>query len=299
MVKRMKALDFKGIIPPIITAFTEEGEIYEKGIREIVDFLIPHIHGLFPCGTYGNGAMMSISERQRVAEIIIDQTKGQVPVIVHVGTADTVNTIKLARHAEAIGAQAVAAITPYYNKYSEDALFLHYQRLINAVNIPVFLYNNPGAAGYAASSNLLVRLAKKGLGGVKDSTFDIINYYHSRIALQEFPEVNLIIGTEEMFVAAFDAGAQAVICGIGNVYPELMRELYDAYLAGNRENLMQLQEKALRVKQITNYGPTIPTCHAIFKLRGIDAGYPRLPYTCISTETEKLVKEALQKTGLL
>ena len=295
----MKASDFKGLIPPMMTAFTAEGEIYEKGTREIVDFIVPHVHGLYPCGTYGSGPMMSISERKRAAEIIIDQTKGRVPVIVHVGTADTKTTIELARHAEETGAQAVGAIVPYYNKLSEDAIFVHFQRLINAVNIPIFLYNNPSASGNPVSPNLLVRLAKEGLGGVKDSTFDIVNYYHSRIALQDFPEANVIVGSEALFVPAFDAGSKAVVGGLGNVYPDLLRKLYDVYLTGNREETMLLQEKVLKVRQITKYGPTVPTCHAILKLRGIDSGYPRLPYTQISAETEKLVKEALQKMELL
>jgi len=295
----MKASDFKGIIPPMMTAFTEEGEIYEEGTRQIVDFIVPHVQGLYPCGTYGSGPMMSIAERKRAAEIVVDQTKGRVPVIVHVGTADTKNTIELACHAEAIGARAVGAITPYYNNYSEDAIFIHFQRLINAVNIPVFLYNNPKSSGNSISPNLLVRLAKEGLGGVKDSSFDIINYYHSQIALKEFPELNLIIGTEAMLVAAFDAGAKAAVTGLGNVYPELIKKLYDTYLEGDREKLMQLQIDVLKIRQITKYGPTIPTCHAILKLRGIDAGYPRLPFTLVSTETEERVKESLKSSGLI
>jgi len=295
----MKATDFKGIIPPMMTAFTEDGEIYEKGTREIVDFILPHVQGLYPCGTYGSGPMMSIAERKKAAKIIIDQVNGRVPVIVHVGTADTKNTVELARHAEAMGAQAVGAITPYYNSYSEDAIFVHFQRLIHAVTIPVFLYNNPKTSGNPVSPNLLVRLAREGLGGVKDSSFDIINYYHSQMALKEFPELNLIIGTEALLVAAFDAGAQAAVTGLGNVYPELVRKLYDVYLEGDRQKLMQIQNDVLEVRQITKFGPTLPTCHAILKLRGIDCGYPRLPFTPVPAETEKRVKEALQKKGLL
>ena len=295
----MKATDFKGIIPPMMTAFTEDGEIYEKGTRDIVDFIVPHVQGLYPCGTYGSGPMMSIAERKKAAEIIIDQVSGRIPVIIHVGTADTKNTIELARHAEAIGAEGVGAITPYYNNYSEDAIFTHFQRLIHAVKIPVFLYNNPKVSGNSISPNLLVRLAKEGLGGVKDSSFDIINYYHSRIALEGFPELNLIIGTEAMLVAAFDAGAKAAVTGLGNVYPDLIRKLYEAYLNGDRKRLMQVQNDVLKVRQITKYGPTVPTCHAILKLRGIDSGYPRLPFTPVPPETEKRVKDALQGMGLL
>ncbi len=295
----MKASDFKGIIPPIMTAFTEEGEIYEKGMREMVDFIVPHVQGLYPCGTYGSGPMMSLAERKKTAEIIIDQTGGRVPVIVHVGTADTRNTVELARHAEAIGAAGVGAITPYYNSYSEDAIFVHFQQLIHAVNIPVFLYNNPKASGNSVSPGLIVRLAKEGLGGVKDSSFDLVNYYHSQIALRDFPEFNLIIGTEAIFVAAFDAGAKAAVTGLGNVYPDLIQKLYEAYLDGNRERLMQIQRDVLVLRQITKYGPTVPTCHAILKMRGIDSGYPRLPFTPVSAETEQRVREALQGMGLL
>ncbi len=295
----MKARDFKGIIPPMMTAFTAEGEIYEKGTREIVDFIVPHVHGLYPCGTYGSGPMMSISERKKAAEIIIEQANGRVPVIVHVGTADTKNTVELARHAESIGAKAVGAITPYYNSYNEDAIFVHFQRLIQAVNIPVFLYNNPKTSGNPVSPGLLVRLAKEGLGGVKDSTFDIVNYYHSQIALQGFPELNLIVGTEAILVAAFDAGAQAAVTGLGNVYPELIRKLYDVYLEGDREKAMQIQMDVLELRQITKFGPTVPTCHAILKMRGVDAGYPRLPFMPVPAETEQRVKEALKKKGFL
>jgi dihydrodipicolinate synthase/N-acetylneuraminate lyase len=295
----MEASDFKGIIPPMMTAFTKEGEIYEEGTRKIVDFIVPHAQGLFPCGTYGSGPMMSIAERKKTAEIIVDQAKGRVPVIVHVGTADTKNTVELARHAESIGAKAVGAITPYYNSYSEDDIFVHFQQLINAVDIPVFLYNNPKASGNSVSSNLLVRLAREGLGGVKDSSFDIVNYYHTQLALKEFPKLNLIIGTEAIFVAAFDAGAKAAVTGLGNVYPDLIRKLYEAYRDGAREKLMQIQEEVLAVRLITKYGPTVPTCHAILKLRGIDAGYPRLPFTPVPPETEKRVKDALQGLGLL
>ncbi|MFW6150184.1 MAG: dihydrodipicolinate synthase family protein [Chloroflexota bacterium] len=295
----MKAKDFKGIIPPIMTAFTKEGEVYEKGTREIVDFLIPHVQGLYPCGSYGSGPMMSIAERKRVAEIMLEQVAGRVPVIVHVGTADTKNAVELAKHAQSIGARAVGAVTPYYNKYNDEAIFAHYVQLIQSVQVPVFLYNNPTLSGNSISTDLLVRLAREGLAGVKDSTFSMENYYHMQMALKDFPEMNLIIGTEALLVAAFDAGARAAVTGLGNVYPDLVAELYRDYRAGDREKLMQTQYRVLRARQITKFGPTVPTCHAILKLRGIDGGYPRMPYAPVSAEVESKVEQALKSEGLL
>jgi dihydrodipicolinate synthase/N-acetylneuraminate lyase len=299
MEATMKPKEFKGIIPPIMTAFTKEGEVYEKGTRAIVDFIVPHVQGLFPCGTYGSGPMMSIEERKRVAEIIIDQVKGRVPVIIQVGTADTKNTVELARHAEKIGAAAVGAVTPYYNSYDEDSIFTHFQKLIQAVRIPVFLYDNPKCSGNNISTDLFIRLAREGLSGIKDSTFDLVKYCHARIALKDFSEMNLISGTEALFVPAFDAGATAAVAGLGNVYPDLMGEFYRLYLEGERSALMKMQEKILVVRQITKYGPTVPTCHAILKLRGVDSGFPRLPFKPLSPEVEARVKKSLQSMNLL
>lgn len=295
----MKPKDIKGIIPPIMTGFTKEGEVYERGIREMVDFIVPHVQGLYPCGTYGSGPMMSPEERKKVAEIILDQVKGRVPVIIHVGTADTKNTIELARHAQEIGAAAVGAITPYYNSYDEDAIFMHFKQLMKSVDIPVFLYDNPKCSGNSISTNLLLRLAKEGLGGIKDSTFDIVNYYHNRIALKAFPKINLVIGTEALLVAAFDAGATTAVTGLGNVYPDLIGEMYQEYLKGDREALMKKQEKVLIVRQVAKYGPTVPTCHAILKLRGVDAGYPRPPFQNVSPEIVERVKNKLKSMDLL
>jgi dihydrodipicolinate synthase/N-acetylneuraminate lyase len=295
----MQPKDFKGIIPPIMTAFTKDGRIYEQGTREIVDFIVPHVQGLYPCGTYGSGPMMSISERKQVAEIILDQVNGRLPVIMHVGTADTVTTVDLARHAAERGAKAVGAICPYYVHHDDQAIYTHFKALIDAVDCPVFLYDNPGASGYKVSDAVLVRLAQEGLAGIKDSTFDIVNYYLMQITLKDYPDLNLISGTEAMFVAAFDAGAQAAVTGLANVFPDLMNQLYQEYLSGEREKMMATQQKVLIARKIMKYGPTVPSCHAILKMRGIDGGYPRLPFTPVSAEVENRIKTGLTELGLL
>jgi dihydrodipicolinate synthase/N-acetylneuraminate lyase len=283
-----------------MTAFTKDGEIYEKGTRDMVDFIVPHVQGLYPVGSYGSGPMMSIAERKRTAEIVIDQTRGRVPVIVHVGCSDTKNTVDLARHAESIGAAAVGAVTPYYNEYDQECIYVHFKTLLDSVRIPVFLYNNPKLSGCTPSMDTIRKLAKDGIAGIKDSTFDIVNYYHTWMALKkDFPNLNLIIGTEAMLVATFDAGAQAAVTGLGNVYPDLIAELYRDYQSGDRRKLMDTQMKVLRVRQITKFGLTVPTCHAVLELRGVDAGVPRLPFTPVSAEIKQKVKSALQELKLL
>ncbi|NLE94406.1 MAG: dihydrodipicolinate synthase family protein [Dehalococcoidia bacterium] len=296
----MKPMEFRGIIPPMMTAFTKNGDIYEKGTREMVDFIVPHVQGLYPVGSYGSGPMMSIAERKKTAEIIIDQVKGRVPVIVHVGCSDTKNTVDLAKHAQSIGAAAVGAVTPYYNEYNQESIYVHFKTLLDSVAIPVFVYNNPKLSGNTISIDTMKKLAKDGIAGIKDSTFDIVNYYHTAMALKpEFPNLNLIIGTEAMLVATFDAGAQAAVTGLGNVYPDLIGQLYKEYLEGDRRKLMETQMKVLRVRQITKFGLTVPTCHAVLELRGVDAGVPRLPFVPVSAEIKEKVKAALKEVKLL
>ena len=294
-------MDFRGIIPPMMTAFQKDGEIYEKGTREMVDFIVPHVQGLYPVGSYGSGPMMSIAERKRTAEIVIDQVKGRVPVIVHVGCSDTKNTVDLAKHAESIGAAAVGAVTPYYNEYNQESIYVHFKTLLDSVGIPVFVYNNPKLSGNTIAMDTMKRLAKDGIAGIKDSTFDIVNYYHTAMALKkDFPNINLAIGTEAMLVATFDAGAQFAVTGLGNVYPDLIAQLYREYQAGgDRTKLMETQMKVLRVRQITKFGLTVPTCHAVLELRGVDAGVPRLPFVPVSAEIKQKVKAALQELKLL
>jgi dihydrodipicolinate synthase/N-acetylneuraminate lyase len=295
----MKAMDFKGIIPPLMTPFTENGEIYEKGLRELIEFTIPHVHGYYPVGTYGSGPLMSIEERKRAAEIIVDQVNGRVPVIIHTGTADTKTTVELSKHAEAIGADAVGAIAPYYNPLTDESIFEHFRSIIDAVNIPVFVYNNPHISGNPIKPEVLKKLADYGLRGVKDSSFDLVNFYMYKMAVEDYPDFNVIVGTEAIFLGAFEAGAIGAVTGVGNIFPELLNRLYTEYIEGEIEKARQTQMDVLKVRAISKYGPTVPTMHAILKMRGIDAGYPRKPFLPISEEIEAKVKNALKEMDLL
>lgn len=295
----MRAIDFKGIIPPLLTPFTKDGDIYEKGLRELIEFVLPHVHGFYPVGTYGSGPMMSIEERKKTAEIIIDQVNGRIPVIIHTGTADTKTTVELCRHAESIGADAVGAIAPYYNPMTDEAIYEHFKAMIDSVKIPVFVYNNPKQSGNTVKPEVIKNLADYGLRGVKDSSFDLVNFYQYKIAVKDYTDFNVIIGTEAIFLGGFQAGAIGTVCGVGNVYPELLNKLYTEYNNGETEKALQTQINVIKVRDITKYGPTVPTMHAILRMRGVDVGYPRRPFLPVSSDIENKVKTALKQMDLL
>lgn len=298
----MQAKGFIGIIPPLLSSFTSSGDIYEKGIREIIKFTLPHVHGYYPIGTYGCGPLMSISEREKTLEIILEEVNGKVPVVAHVGAPSTYSTIELAKHAKRAGAAGVGAISPYYSpNLSEQAMFEHFKALIDAVGeeeFPVFVYNNFHYSQNHITPALLKRLADYGLRGCKDSSFDLVNFYQFQDAVADYDDFNLIIGTEAIFMGAFDAGATGMVCGMGNIYPEIISEMYHYYLEGNREKAIEMQRHVLRIRQITKSGSTVPIMHAILNMRGIDAGYSRSPLMRIDENIEKKIKSELKQMNL-
>ncbi len=299
----MKAREYTGVIPPMLSSFTASGEIYEQGIREIVRFTLPHVHGLYPIGTYGCGPLMSISERKRLLEITLTEVNGAIPVVAHVGAAGTQPMVDLAKHAKSAGAQGVGAISPYYApNLPEESLYRHFAALLDAVNeedFPVFVYHNAHYSQNTVTPKLLKRLADHGLRGCKDSSFDLVNFIFFQEAVAGYPDFNVIVGTEAIFIAAFDAGATGMVCGMGNIFPDLMARMHRAYLAGEREEAMALQRLTLKVRAVTKLGPTVPIMHAVLKMRGVDAGYSRSPLIEIDSEIERRVGVELKRLGLL
>jgi dihydrodipicolinate synthase/N-acetylneuraminate lyase len=299
----MKAQEFIGVIPPLMSSFTPSGDIYEAGIREIVRFTLPHVNGYYPIGTYGCGPFMSVTERKRVLDIILDEVNGKIPVVAHVGAAGTNPMIDLAKHAKAAGAAGVGAISPYYApNLPEENLYRHFASLLDAVNdeeFPVFVYNNKHYSQNTITPNVLTRLAEYGLRGCKDSSFDLVNFFLFQDAVADYPDFNLIVGTEAIFMGAFDAGATGMVCGMGNIFPEILAKMYTAYLTGKREQAMEIQRLILRIRAITKLGPTVPIMHAILQMRGIDAGHSRSPFIDIDEGTKTTVQQKLQELGLV
>lgn len=299
----MKAKDIKGIIPPIQTSFTQDGEVNAQGIRNLIRFTLPYVHAYFPIGTYGVGPLMTLDDRKKALEIMLEEINGKVPVIAHVGCADTKSAIELAKHAKAAGAAAVASISPYYApNLPEDMLFRYHADLIDAVqddNFQYFLYNNPNYCQNKITPHLISRLAKYGMRGCKEASFDLVNFYQFKEAVEEYPDFSLIVGTEAIFVGAYDAGADGCVCGIGNIFPEVMRKMHDEYVSGDHAAALKTQEEILKIRKIIKQGPTISIMHAILELRGVDAGWPKRPYLPVSDELKAKIADDLKKLNLI
>jgi 4-hydroxy-tetrahydrodipicolinate synthase len=225
--------ELQGIIPPLTTPFTEGGDVYEEGLRRLIEFQIEKgSHGLFICGTYGSGPIMTVEERKRVHEIVVDQAKGRITVVAHVGTTSTAQSVELARHAESVGADYVASIPPYYHRHNERAVVEFFRTLAEAVDIPLYVYNNPKASGVTITPSFLQHLAEVGVQGIKDSGFSFIELTHFMLAMENTPEFRFIVGTEALAFPAFMIGAKGSVAGLANAFPELVVQLWDLVQAG-------------------------------------------------------------------
>ncbi len=284
-----------GILPPLLTPFREDGEVDLDRIPVLVEFLKPYVEGFFVCGTYGSGPLMNVDERKRVFEAVAACVDDSYQLVAHVGTANQRDTLELAAHAAQHRAKAVTAVAPYYFHHDEETLFEYFGALIRVVQLPVYLYDNPGTSGNPVSPALIDRLADIGLNGVKDSTFDISKTYAVMRQVRK-KDFDVVIGSESLLLPAFAMGAQACIAGLANVLPELVNRLYEAARGDNGMLARELQEHVLKMWDVLHFGPSVPTALAMLQMRGLGAGYPRRPMLPLAKETYARVQAAMRET---
>ncbi|HIQ06011.1 MAG TPA: dihydrodipicolinate synthase family protein, partial [Anaerolineae bacterium] len=154
---RGTVLTLRGVMPALLTPFDERGAVNEPVARELVDRLVAAgVNGFYVCGGTGEGLLLTPAERKRMAEIVVDQVAGRVPVVIHVGAIDTATAVDLAAHARAIGADAVSAIPPFYYALDVAAIKEHYRLIGEAARLPLYIYNIPDATGVAVTPEMLV-----------------------------------------------------------------------------------------------------------------------------------------------
>ncbi len=294
----MNVEKFSGVYPAVITPFDKEGHVDEAKLKAYIEYLVPKVDGLFVCGSYGSGPIMTPAQRKRVAEVTVSVAKGKVPILLHVGCSDTETTIELAKHAESIGVDAVAVVTPFYYKHVKSVIIEHYRAIISAVSIPVILYNNPKYSNFNVSADLLAELAEIGLQGVKDSSADIALFYEymAKVTKEGFL---FLVGSQTHLVPAVVGGAHGVVSGLSNAFPNFIREIYSECKAGNYEKAVALQKKANMLRTVTGEGIPVPFYHAALPMINVDIGYPRAPFKVLpQTEIER-IRTALSQAKMI
>lgn len=290
----------KGCIPPMITPFDKDGNVDEQALRTLVRFLDGKVHGIFICGSYGCGPMMSVAERKRVAEICREEAK-QLQLIVMTGTANTRDTIELSLHARDIGADAVGAVAPYYFHHNMADVLGFYTDIIEAVgkDFPVYIYTNPKFSGYAVDLKTMKALKQAGLAGVKAASFDIMEYatYVRELADENF---DVALGTEALWLPASVYGGKAFIPGLANAFPEICMQMYDEAMRGDYAACRETQFKVNKLRDIMYLAKSTQLAiYAMLEIRGVVCCYPRKPFTKASDAEREAMRAALQEMGMI
>jgi dihydrodipicolinate synthase/N-acetylneuraminate lyase len=289
----------KGLIVAMLTPFTKEGELSDEGIREVASWLISKgVHGLFVCGTAGEGLLMSTEERKRVAETVLSIAAGRVPVIVHCGALSTRESIELARHARAIQAQAAGVVTPGYYPLDEECLIQHFSQIANAVSdFPVYLYNLPSMAKNVITPYVLAESVRRApnIIGIKDSSrgIDVLKRFAAVV-----PEgFDVIVGSDGVLLEGLQAGAVGGVSALSSVFPEPGVNVYNAFLQGDLEIARAQQVLIGKLRDAVKTGPYLAAYKEALCMRGVAAGYPRRPLRPLTdlelTEVQQLLTPLL------
>ena len=293
---------FQGIIPPMLTSFTKDGDLYEEGIRNCVDFLIEHgVHGFWALGSIGMGPYMRIEERKRAAEIIIDQANGRIPIIVHVGSTATRDCVELAKHAQDSDADAISIVPSYYLPPKFEELKEHYSIVAEKVDVPIFIYNNPSVCGFNITPQQAAELAKiDGIIGIKETAANLAQLYecikHCKEVKKDFV---FLYANSTLATLGFIVGAHGAVPSIANALPELYAKIYENVVQKKLREALEIQQKIINVESAFRQ-PRITALYEALKIRGCDVGFPRRPLIPeASEEAKQKIKNALKALNII
>src|SRR5215468_11441665 len=207
---------FEGMLTALVTPF-RDGEIDEAALRALVDRQIETgVDGLVPCGSTGESATLSHAEHRRVVEIVVHATRGRVPVVAGTGSNNTREAIELTLHAKEAGADGALLISPYYNKPTQEGLFLHYAEIARHTAFPLVLYNIPGRTASNILPSTVARLADlEQVVGIKEASGNLGQISE---VIERCPETfGVLSGDDALTLPVLAVGGKGVISTTSNV----------------------------------------------------------------------------------
>jgi len=236
---------FTGIIPPVLTPFTTDGAIDERGYDAVIDWLCKRpIGGLFVMGGLGEWRYMSWTERERIIHLAMEATDGRLPVVPHIGGVNQIAEIaKLGKTAAKLGAFAVALISPDDIPEGPEPLYQHVKAVSDAVELPLAIYDIHGSGPRSVTPALMKRMLDDGIDIVA------IKYRSLRgddmLAMVEAAgdRVSILAGAETVFLPTLAVGGVGVIGGGCNIYPGLLKQMQDDYAAGRNQEALEAQRR--------------------------------------------------------
>ncbi len=289
---------FKGSFVALITPF-RNGAVDESAFQEHVAWQLGQgTHGLVPIGTTGECPALEDHEQERLIALCVEVAKGRAPVIPGTGFNSTAHTIHATRAAKKAGADAALVVCPYYNKPTQEGLYLHFKAVHDAVDLPIVIYNIPGRTAVDMSNATMARLAQlPNIVGVKDATNDLARPLKMRVEIDG--EFSLLSGEDATAVAYLAQGGNGVISVTANVAPGLCSEMHEAWQRGDVATVRRINERLIPLHDAL-FAETSPApVKYAASLLGRCTPEVRQPLCELMPATKQRVEGAMRGAGLL
>ena len=290
---------FHGSIVALVTPMKEDGALDYEALERLVAFHLEHgTDAILAVGTTGESATLDFDEHADFVHRVVSLVNGRAPVIAGTGANSTSEAIHLTRCAEEAGANACLLVTPYYNKPTQEGLYLHYKKIADTVPIPQILYNVPGRTACDMQPATVARLADiPNIVGIKEASGSVerIRELVNRCG----DRMHIFSGDDAIGAEAILNGAKGIISVTANVAPRAMHDMCAAALAGDRAEAERINARlaALHKAMFLESNP-IPVKWAVHQLGLIPTGI-RLPLTPLSAQYHASVRQAMQQAGVL
>lgn len=289
----------RGSIVAIITPF-KDGSIDFESLENLIEFHIKNgTHGIVPCGTTGESATLSHPEHVELVNFVIKKVRGRIPVIAGTGSNSTKEAIDLAAGAKKAGADAHLSITPYYNKPTQEGLYLHFKAIAEAVDLPMIVYNVPGRTGVNMLPETVGRLSRiKNIAGIKEATGDMKQA--TEVLENSASGFILLSGDDFTNLPLLSLGGAGAISVTANIMPKELSSMFDAYQKGDHKTALDLHLKMMPVHRAMFIETSpIPVKTAAYHMGLIKTNDFRMPLCALKKENEDKLKTALKASGLI
>ena len=290
---------FKGSTVALVTPF-KNNKVDDQKLKDLVEFQIKNgTNGLLPCGTTGESPTLNYEEHEHVIEVVIQASRGRVPVMAGTGSNSTDEAIMLTQHAAKAGANAALIVSPYYNKPNQEGLYRHFKAIADSVNIPIYLYNIQGRTAVNIETETVARLARdcKNIVGVKEASGSLDQMQAVKMACPK--NFILLSGDDALTLPVLAIGGEGVISVVGNILPKETSQICALYFAGKIAEARELHYKILPVVKAMFMDTNPVPVKLAAELMGLCSSDVRLPLCEMDEIKKKKLQNVLETYGIL
>lgn len=291
----MKDIIFKGVGTAIATPFDEYDNINFDAFKKLVEFQIENgVEAIIVCGTTGEASTMSQEEKQELIKYCVKVVNKRIPVIAGIGSNNTKAVVENEKFAQSIGVDGLLAVTPYYNKTTQNGLIAHYKLIAENTNLPIILYNVPSRTGVNILPETYFELSKiKNIVATKEANGDISSIIKTKYLCKD--NLNIYSGNDDQVLPTLSVGGIGVISVLSNIFPKYTVDMINNYFNNNIQTATKMQIEAIKLINLLFKEVNPIPIKAALNIIGFDFGKPRMPLIECSEGLRKELMKILKQ----